>query len=163
LSTEKEAQVTLAEFDHAAAHRFFAADCFNGTWDLLDRKDRSAEDDEQMLLRAAASLWHWTQRTDATPENLSVGFWLVSRAHAVAGSPEESVRYGELSLSEAGKPGVAPYALAYAHEALARGHAAAGRRKQAADHVALARKASDRLADEETKKMLLTDLATIPT
>jgi hypothetical protein len=149
-------------FDAAAGHRFFSAHCFNGTWDLLDKKERSPEDDEQMLLRAAASLWHWTQRPDATPESLSVGFWLVSRVHAVAGCAEEAVRYGELSLAEAAKPGVAPYALAYAHEALARGHATAGRRKQAADHAALARKAADRMADEETKGALLADIATIP-
>lgn len=151
------------DFDVAAGHRFFSTDSFNKTWDLLDKKERSPEDDEQMLLRAAASLWHWTQRPDATPENLSVGFWLVSRVHAVAGCAEEAVRYGELALSQAGKTGVAPYAVAYAHEALARGHAAAGRRKQAGDHVALARKASDRMADEETRRQLLADLESIPT
>lgn len=150
------------DFDAAAGHRFFSSDCFNKTWELLDKSDRTPEDDEQMLLRATASLWHWTQRLDATPENLSVGYWLVSRVHAVAGCAEEATRYGELSLSQAGKEGVAPYALAYAHEALARAHAAAGRRKQAADHVTLARKASDRLSDEETRRMLLADLETIP-
>jgi len=47
-------------------------------------------------------------------------------------------------------------------EALARAHAAAGRRKQAADHLVLARRASDRLTDEETKRLLLADLETIP-
>ncbi len=150
------------DFDAAAGHRFFSSDGFNKTWDLLDKSDRTPEDDEQMLLRATASLWHWTQRTDATSENLSVGYWLVSRVHAVAGCAEEAMRYGELSLSQAGKEGVAPYALAYAHEALARAHAAAGRRKQAADHLVLARRASDRLTDEETKRLLLADLETIP-
>jgi hypothetical protein len=148
----------MTDYDAAAGHQFFSADGFHRTWDLLDKKDRTPEDDEQMLLRATASLWHWTQRTDVTPENLSVGFWLVSRVHAVAGCAEEAVRYGELSLAEAGKPGVAPYALAYAHEALARGHAAAGRRKQASDHVALARKVSSRIADDDTRKALLSDL-----
>ena len=148
-------------FDAAAGHRFFSSDGFNKTWELLDKSERSPDDDEQMLLRATASLWHWTQRPDATSENLSVGYWLVSRVHAVAGCAEEAVRYGELALAEAGKPGVATYAGAYAHEALARAHAAAGRRKQAADHLALARRASDRLTDEETKRLLLADLGTI--
>jgi hypothetical protein len=151
-----------ADFDAAAGHRFFSADSLNKTWDLLDKVDRTPEDDEQMLLRAAASLWHWTQRTDATAENLSVGFWLMSRVHAVAGCAEEAVRYGKLSLSQAGKEGVASYALAYAHEALARSDAVAGRRKQASDHVALARKALDRIVDPEARNMLVADLATVP-
>lgn len=149
------------EFDAASGHRFFSSCCFNATWELLDQAERTEEDNEQMRLRAMASLWHWTQRADVTPENLSVGYWLVSRVHAVAGCAAEAVRYGELALAEARRPGVVAYALAYAHEALALAHAAAGDDARADDHITLARRASDRVGDAETRRGLLADLGTI--
>jgi hypothetical protein len=37
------------EFDLESAHRFFSADCFNRTWDLLDIPSRSSDEDDQML------------------------------------------------------------------------------------------------------------------
>ncbi|MCB1076937.1 MAG: hypothetical protein KDM64_03820, partial [Verrucomicrobiae bacterium] len=49
-------------FDPAPAHRFFSAECFNRAWDLIDKADRSAEEDDEMRALCHASLWHWTQR-----------------------------------------------------------------------------------------------------
>jgi hypothetical protein len=40
-------------------HKKFAVDCFNGTWDLLDNKDRSREEDFNMIHMAHASRYHW--------------------------------------------------------------------------------------------------------
>ncbi|WP_395741367.1 hypothetical protein [Prosthecobacter sp.] len=71
--------------DSASLHRAFSADCFNRTWQLLEKPDRTAEDDEQMLLLAMASLWHWTQREDCTLRHRSIGYWQVSRVYAVRG------------------------------------------------------------------------------
>jgi hypothetical protein len=30
-------------FDAAAAHKYFAAHCFNSAWDLIEKKNRTAE------------------------------------------------------------------------------------------------------------------------
>jgi len=35
-------------FDVTAAHKYFAVNCFNSAWGLIEKKDRTAEDDEQM-------------------------------------------------------------------------------------------------------------------
>ncbi|MBL8850512.1 MAG: hypothetical protein JNG89_12600, partial [Planctomycetaceae bacterium] len=56
--------MSMNESDRAAAHRQFSGECFNRTWELIDKQDRTPADDEQMLLRSLASLWHWTQRAD---------------------------------------------------------------------------------------------------
>ncbi len=37
-----------ASLDYAAAHRYFAAACFNRTWEMLDVSARSPEDDEAL-------------------------------------------------------------------------------------------------------------------
>ena len=105
-------------FDTAAAHRFFAANCFNAVWELLDKPDRTDEDDEQMIALAHASVWHWTQREDRLPRNLSVGYWQLSRVYAILGHGERARHYGNLSLAAAQEE--EPFYLGYAHEALAR-------------------------------------------
>src|SRR4026208_1633757 len=85
-------------FDKAAAHQFFSADCFNRTWTLIERPNRSPEEDEQMLLLSLASLWHWTQREDCSDQNLSIGYWQVSRVYALRGEGQSALRYGESCL-----------------------------------------------------------------
>ncbi len=59
--------------DLASANKYFSAECFNRAWELIDKQDRSEADNVNMLALSMASFWHWTQRSDCTNENLSVG------------------------------------------------------------------------------------------
>ena len=52
----------MPDFDSAKAHQFFSAHCFNSAWELIDKPERTPEENEQMIQRTMASLWHWTQR-----------------------------------------------------------------------------------------------------
>lgn len=150
-----------SELDKSQAHKFFSADCFNNTWGLIDKADRTPEEDEQMLLLAMASLWHWTQREDHTLSNLSVGYWQVSRVHALRGHANEARRYGQLAL-DAGTRGEADaFTLGYAYEALARAEGVAGSNAKKAEYLEKARNAADEVTDEESKGWLLADLETI--
>ena len=45
-----------AQFDGAAAHRYFSATCFNKAWEYLDKTDRTSEDDQRMIETALAYL-----------------------------------------------------------------------------------------------------------
>ena len=82
------------EFDVAAAHRYFATQCYNDAFDLIDKRDRSADDDARMLHLSMSSLWHWTQRADCTSTNLSIGYWQVARIYALLGQPDNARRDG---------------------------------------------------------------------
>ena len=106
-------------FDVAAAHKYFSAQCFNNAWGLIEKKDRTAEDNEQMIQLAQASLWHWSQRDDKTDRNLSVGCWQVSRIYALVGEVDNSRKYGQLCLEYSKND--EPFYLGFANEALARG------------------------------------------
>ncbi len=46
------------DFDLQAAHKFFSVTCFNQTWDLMDKAERTAEEDEEMLRLSLASHYH---------------------------------------------------------------------------------------------------------
>jgi hypothetical protein len=152
---------TPPEFDLAAAHTFFAADCYNKTWEFMDKPTRTADDNQQMLLLSMASAWHWTQRADCTAENMSVAYWQISRVYVLLKQADNARRYGELSLLKAQAEGVAPWALGYAYEALARAEMLAGNTTPTSAHLADARRVAETLTDAEAKKMLLDDLATI--
>jgi hypothetical protein len=153
--------IDQSPFDLSAAHRHFAAECFNAAWDLIDKPARTSTEDEQMLLLAMASFYHWTQRPDCTPKSRSISLWQISRVYALLGQPENARRYGEQCLTESDVPDVPVFYLAYAYEALARAEMVAGDKTKMQKYLKEARRTSERVEDEQSKKMLLDDLTTI--
>jgi hypothetical protein len=149
------------DFDLFSAHNYFAAQCFNQTWDYIDKPARTKSEEDSMLRLSMTSLWHWTQREDCTPTNLSVGYWQVSRVFALLQQAENAKHYGELCLEVSQKEGVLPFYLGYAYEALARAELVAGNRGKMADYLVQAQHTITLISDAEEKKMLLKDLETI--
>lgn len=147
------------DFDLARAHEFFSRLCFNKAWELIDKTERTADEDEQMLRLNQASLWHWTQREDCSDANLSIGCWQASRIHALLGRAEEARRYARLCLDRSRNE--SPFLLAYAHEVLARAEQIAGNAPAVAEHLAEASRLAEQVADEDDRKLLLDDLKSI--
>jgi hypothetical protein len=148
--------------DLASAHRYFSVKCFNKAWEMIDKPARSEEEQEQMLLLAMASLWHWTQRRDCTDTNRSVGLWQVSRIYSLMGQAENARAFGERSLQAAENEQVPPFYLGYAYEALARAAALSGNQAQVDQYRRRAREIAEGLPDPEAKAQLLQDIGTIP-
>ncbi len=144
------------KLDFVLAHGHFSADCFNRAWTLIEKPDRDAADDEQMLLLALSSLWHWTQREDCTNRNLSIGHWQVSRIYALLGDGNAARKHGERCLALA--QGSPPFYLAYAHEAMARAAFVASDVKTAQQHLAEARTITESVSDPEERRLLEPDL-----
>ena len=148
-------------FDEQAAHRYFSVTCFNQAWDLIDKAERTPEEEEQMIRLSLASHWHWTQREDFAKTNESVAHWQTSRIYALLGQAENARRYGKLSLAAASADGVTPFYVGYAYDALARAEAIAGNQSEIEEYLAKARKAAAQISNAEERKMLEGDLATI--
>ncbi len=148
-------------FDLDTAHRFFAVECFNKAWDLLDNPACTQDKDEEMLRLGFASYWHWTQHPDCEPGNLSISYWQLSRIYAVLGQAENARRYGERCLEVSQGEGMLPFQLGYAYEALARAESVAGNASKVKEYLASARQVVERMTDEETRNQLLADLETI--
>ena len=147
------------EINIATAHKYFSAYCFNAAWGLIEKKDRTPEDDNEMIRLCQASIWHWTQREDCTDKNLSIGYWQASRIFALLGRDFPARKYGQLSLENAKE--AEPFFIAYAYEALARAESVAGDTAKRDEYLAEARKLTEQVSDAESKKMLEADLATI--
>lgn len=150
-----------ADFDVPAAHKYFAAHCFNESWALMDKPTRSIEEAEQLIALGQASLWHWTQRADCTATNLSIAHWLLSRIYAVLGDATLAQRYAGSCLRESEKPGVAVLYLGFAHEALARAAMLERDWKVVSDYLQKADELAAAVPDEGERKLLKDDLDTI--
>ena len=147
-------------FDIQQAHKYFSTDCFNKTWDNMDKDgNRSAEETMEMLHTAIASLWHWTQREDVTPKNLSIGYWQVSRVYCLVKQPNNARRYGLLALEYA--KNLSPFLKGYAYETLARAEMIANNRVIMKVYLEKAREILVQINDEEDRQALAKDLVTI--
>jgi hypothetical protein len=150
---------TKLEFNIADAHRYFAAHCFNSAWDLIEKTDRSAEDDRLMVLLNQASIYHWSQRPDCNNQRLSIGYWQASRIQALLGNAAEARRHAETCLSLSRD--LAPFYRGYAQEALARAAQVAGDSERASQHIALATALSEKIKEKTDRDLLLNDLKSI--
>src|SRR5690606_36021962 len=133
--------------DLDSAHRYFAANCFNEAWDLLDKPGRTPEEERRMVALCHASIYHWLSRPDCTDRNLSIGYWQASRVEAAIGDAEQARRWGEVCLEYSQE--LAPFFLGYAHEALARSAMLAGDRETMEQHLAAAREQAALVEEQE--------------
>ena len=140
-------------------HRKIGGDLFNYTWSLLDRKRRNREEDDEMIHAAHASRYHWGRI--GRPLQVSIGEWQISRVYSTLGRAEPALYHARRSLEIAKQGRLAPFYVAYAHEAMGRAGKVAGDRALAEKHHALACEAAKGVVEEEDRKLLEADLATI--
>jgi len=143
----------------AAVHRKLAADLFNEVWSLLEKRNRTSEEDDRMIHAAHASRFHW--QDIGSPREWSIGEWQISRVYAVLRRAEPAIYHGQRALNWARDHSIGPFFIAYGYEALARAYAVAGDIDSAKKHIAEARKTATSIPDPADQKHLEDDLATI--
>ena len=141
----------------ADVERQLAAGLFNQVWVLLDKLDRSAGDDDQMVHTAHASRYHWGAA--GGPVQWARGEWQCSRVYAVLGRAEPALHHARRCLELATEHDLGPFDVGAAHEALARCYRIIGDTGKTAEHVALARAQSASIADPDDRAILDSDLA----
>lgn len=149
------------EFDQSAVHKYYSVNCFNKAWDLIDKEERTPEDDQEMVRLSHASHYHWTQRPDYSSTKASIALWQTARIYAILNQTEAAVRYGHLCLEVSQDEGVPPFYLGFAYEALARAAAVAGNEQEMNDYLNLAIATAEIVNEADDRKMLLDDLETI--
>ena len=145
-------------FDAEPAHRVFSVDAFNSAWDLIEKADRSEDDIEEMIALAQASAWHWSQRQDVRPKNLSISAWQLARVYTEAGRYDEAERYANQSLEVCQSGAVGPVYTGYAYEALARLARETDQLELRDEWLALARAEAEKVEDALDRDQLIRDL-----
>jgi len=143
-------------------HRRLGVDLYNATWELLDRDERTAEDDDAMVARAHASFYHWSEVEGVGAQNIGRGHWLCSRVHAVLGHADTAAHHAARYVAIARAGEVADWDLAAALEASARAAAVGGDFDAAERLEAEAREVCATVEDAEDRAVVEADLATLP-
>jgi DNA-binding transcriptional MerR regulator len=134
---------------------------FNATWTLIEKENRTRDEDDAMLHMVHASRHHWAASgTDAA--HLARGEWLCSQVYAILGRPEPSLHHARRVLDLCQENSIGDWDLAFAYEALARGHAIAGNAEQAHACTEQALAAVEDIAEDDERELVLGDLETIP-
>jgi hypothetical protein len=140
-------------------HRKSAIDLFNLTWSLLDKKDRTKEEDDKMIHAAHASRFHWGEV--GTPLEFERGEWQISRVYSVLKRSEPALYHAKRCLEICKKNNIGDFDIAFAYEALARACAVAGLKTQCEENLELAKRAGLQIKKEEDRNYLLSELKTV--
>ena len=142
--------VTEADrYTEKEAHRHFAVKFHGQTWKLLDKPERSREEEERMIHAAHASCHHWL--TAGTGVNHQRGQWLLAQVYSVAGVADRALAHARrcMELTEEHRDAMEDFDLAFAYECVARAHAVAGNREDARDNLKWACEAGRKISDKE--------------
>jgi DNA-binding transcriptional MerR regulator len=143
-----------------ATQRALAVSLFNRVWELLEKGDRTAADDQELVNSAHASRLHWT--SIGTPRHLAIGDWQISRVYSTLGRPEPAVHHARLCLESARLVADEPWLLGSAYEGLARAYAAAGDRAAALEWKDKAVAQLELVTDPDDREIVEQDIASLP-
>lgn len=138
-----------APFDLPRAQRWFAVECNNAAWDLLDKAERTADETERLLHVAHASVHHWLAAGNEL--NHLRGLVLLANVYASASLPEGARLYADkaLVLSAAAGETQTPFDRATTLAAVSRAYLVAGDQVRAKEFFALAQHAAEKLDADE--------------
>jgi hypothetical protein len=142
-----------------AEHEKFAKDLFNLTWSLLDKKDRTKEEDDKMIHAAHASRYHWGEV--GTPTNLERGEWQISRVYSVLKRSEPALYHAKRCLEICKENKIGDFDIAFAYEGMARAHAIGGQKAECKKYVDLAKKAGEQIKEKGDREYFMGELNTI--
>jgi hypothetical protein len=154
----KTGTILEAQLLDAQIERKLAAHLFNDTWRLLDKTDRTAEEDARMIHSAHASRFHWEAVGNA--QNRAVGEWQISRVYCVVGLRESALYHARLCMELTEANALKPFHMAFAHEGLARALSSSDK-AAARVHYQAALDLVEAIEDQEDRNILQSDLQTI--
>jgi len=139
------------------AHLQFAKSLNGQVWELLQKANRSASEDELMVHAAHASCYHWLKA--GTGLHHQRGEWLIAHVYTELGMAEPALWHAQRCLeltneySDLGKD----FDRAYAYEGMARAYALKKSRDEALKYLDLAKKAGEVIANAEDKSIFMGD------
>jgi hypothetical protein len=138
--------------------RKLAAHLFNETWRLIDKPDRTAEENVLMIHSAHASRYHW--QSVGNSSNKAVGEWQISHVYSLLGLSDPALYHAKICLEISETQSLDPFRLGCAHEAMARALSLTDRTSARLHHQA-ASKLAALVQDPEDRGILESDLQSI--
>jgi hypothetical protein len=155
--TEGSRRVTEEEKQE---HRRLGKELNNLVWQLLQKKDRTADEDETMVHAAHASCYHWS--VAGTAVNVARGEWLISHVYALLERAGPALHHAKRCLETVRANEIGDFDLAYAHEGMARALAANRQKAEFEKYFRLSQEAGARIQEEEDRDLFYQDFKAEP-
>lgn len=141
-------------------HKSLGIKYFNKTWDYIDKKDRTIEDDLQMMNYAHASRLNW-ELSGAPLLNIVRGEWQVSRVYSLLGMGEAALVHAQYCCDKTLEEKFSGFDLVFAHEAMAFAYKVLGRFEDMEAELALGYAALDQVEKQGDKDYCKSELDNI--
>jgi hypothetical protein len=147
----------------SSAARQLGVELYNSSWALLELRERTPEQDDELVHHVHASMYHWLQAPECEPKHRARGEWLCSRAYSVLGRAEPALHHAQrcFEICEQHADNVEDWDLPFAYEALARANRVAGNKDEARRYEQRGRELAEQIGDPEDKEIVLKDYATL--
>lgn len=140
-------------------HKKQAIHTFNSTWDLIEKKNRSLEDNLRMIHMAHASRYHWGEI--GTELEFARGEWQISRVYSIVNCPERALFHANMSLNYCISANIHDFDRAFAYEAIARSYYLLDQLEDYKTNYNLALVEADTIKELEDKTYFLKELNSI--
>lgn len=138
------------------AHRRFAIEANNATWQLIEQPRRSSDDNDILIRTAHTSLYHWLQVGEGV--HFQRGYWLLSHIYSLLNKIEEARYYADKCLVLTKSEKIELFDQAYCYEALSRVAKISGNDDEAHAYQQLALDIADEITDDEDKTIFINDM-----
>lgn len=150
----EEQKMTIQEW-----HKKQAINNFNKTWDYIDIKERTEEDNLNMIHTAHASRFHWGEI--GTPLEFARGEWQIARVYSLVGMYESALFHAQHSLNYCLNNNISGFDLAFGYEAVARAYMIGNNKESMEHYLQLATNQAEQITEKEDKEYFLSELSTI--
>jgi len=136
-------------------HREFSVAAHNRAVDIFYIDNPTGEETSSLIELAHVAHWHWMQRNDKVPQNISVAQWVLSRAYAANGFGELALSYAQASLATIKDEDLLPSFYGYSNEAMCRAYLLLGDTTEARKYLDIAKEISTRIPSPQAKEHLV--------
>jgi tetratricopeptide (TPR) repeat protein len=147
-------------YTEAELHKKFAIETFNETWNYIDKKDRTPQDDAAMMNLIHASRYHWGKV--GTALEFARGDQMIAKVYATLKQPGLALRFAESCLDLCQRNGIADFDIAFAFASMSEAHSLAGNKAEALKYYRLAEQAAEQIAKQEDRDYFLSVLHELP-
>ncbi len=142
---------TLKEFQKEQA-----ISCFNQTWDYIDNKSRTEEDDLNMIHCAHTSRYLWGQVGE--PLNFERGEWQIAKVYALLNKGQQALYHATACLKICEEHHIEDFDIVFAYEAMATAYKILGNNEQVEIHKKRAYNALPQIEDDGNRNYALSEL-----
>lgn len=139
------------------AHKKTAAQLFNETWDLIDKTDRTPDENFTMINKAHASVYHHSMGGGGAAQK-AMGHWQISHVYALVGMGESALIQARFCLETTISNELSDFNLAFGYEAVSRAYAVLKDAKNMEIYKQKGLDAASRVAEADDKEYVLREI-----